>query len=145
MRSIDVSALVLEFRSAVLEVMGYVIRGLGAGNDPRSVREQIIHLLERELRRLGQEEVEEQGVGEVADLSEDINTILWRTEMGEDKTHDEQVVIPIPHLPHRHVRNLSNHGVKRKADHRHDTHALTPRLQIKDLSWDNPAQRSARR
>ena len=54
-----------------LEVGGEVGRVLclvGAGDDPGRMAEEEVHLLEGQALGLGQDEVEEDGVGEVANL-----------------------------------------------------------------------------
>lgn len=55
------------FLDTALEVGGKVVL-VHTGHEERSVREEVVHLLKRALGSLGQEAVEEDGVGEVADL-----------------------------------------------------------------------------
>ena len=56
------------------------------------VGEQVIHLLERQPRRLGKEQVEGERVGEVADY--------------------EEVVVSVSHVRHGDVGDLADEGVE---------------------------------
>jgi hypothetical protein len=47
-------------------------------NQKRRIGKQVVHLLERQILRLGQEEVEEERVGEVADDEEVVAAVNLR-------------------------------------------------------------------
>lgn len=120
--------LLLDLASAPLEIGAEVSRVsalVGAGDDPGGVCEEVVHLLEGQVLGLGQDGPEPEGVGEVAD----------------DK---EEVVAPANVL-YGKISNLGDHGVEGERDHGGDGHALGPRVRVKDLGRDDPAERAARR
>jgi hypothetical protein len=53
---------------SVLQVVAGIAVFGGSDDDPRCVGEEVVHLFERATSGLGQEQPEEDGVGEVADL-----------------------------------------------------------------------------
>lgn len=86
------------------------------------LREQIVHLLQRQLFRLGQEGPEEHRVREVAN-------------------YKHEIVLP-PHGLHRNTRHLSNHSVKCERGHRRKGNTLCSCPRVKYLGWDDPRQRT---
>ena len=64
----DGSLLGFDFCNTALDIGALPIALLHAGNEVRSISEEIIHFLKRTLSGLRQEAVEEDGVGQVADL-----------------------------------------------------------------------------
>jgi hypothetical protein len=84
----------------------------------RCISKQIIHLLERQILRLGQEQIEEQRIREVAD--------------------DEQVVIPIPNIGHGGIGDLADEGVEGKGDHGGDRDTFGAGPRVEDLGGDDP-------
>jgi hypothetical protein len=86
---------------------------------------QVVHLLERQVLRLRQEEVEEQRVREVAD--------------------DEQVVVPVPDVRHGRAGDLPDQGVESEGDHGRDGDAFRPRPRVEDLGGNDPGEGPAGR
>lgn len=64
----DGSLLGLDFRNTTLDVGSLPVALVHARNEVRSVREEVVHLLQGTLRSFRQEGVEENGVGQVANL-----------------------------------------------------------------------------
>jgi hypothetical protein len=60
--------LVGDLLESVLQVVAGIAVFGGSDDDPRCVGEEVVHLFERATSGLGQEQPEEDGVGEVADL-----------------------------------------------------------------------------
>ena len=89
-----------------------------SNHNPRTIRKQIVHLLERSLRRLRKQQPEEHRVREVAD--------------------DEQVVEPVPDILHRDRRDLADHGVEGEAHHGRERDALGAGARVEDFGWDDP-------
>lgn len=80
-----------------LQVMWQVILLARAGHDPRRMRENVVHFLERHLLGLGQEGPEEDSIGEIA--------------------NEENEIKPVPDVIHGNGRDLTDHGVERERDH----------------------------
>ena len=94
-----------------------------SNNNPRRITEEVVHLLERLLCSLGQQEPEEDGVGEVAD--------------------DEGVVVFVPDIRHGDGRDLPDHGIEGKGRHSRDTDALGPSAGVEDFGGDDPGEWAA--
>ena len=58
----------LKLSNTMLKIMSLVLFHVGPGHNPRSISEQIVHFLKWNQLGLWEEEVEEDGVGNVADL-----------------------------------------------------------------------------
>ena len=118
-----IAALLADLAGAALDLGGDVggVEGLvGARDDPGRVGEEVVHLLERQLLGLRQQQVEEDRVREVA--------------------HHEQQEVPPPRRVDRDLRHLPDHRVERVARHRRDRDALRPRVRVEDLCRDDPAR-----
>jgi hypothetical protein len=111
-------ALLGDLASTALEVVDGVIGLVRPGHDPGGVREEVVHLLKGQLLGLGQHEVEENGVGEVA--------------------HDEDQVVSPVDVVDGDGGHLANHGVEGKRCHGGDGDALGTRVSVEDLSRDDP-------
>lgn len=61
--------LALDLLDSALQIVRLDGGTVHSGDEERGVGEQVVHLLERALLGLGQDGPEEDGVGEVADLS----------------------------------------------------------------------------
>ena len=121
----DDAALLPDLLGAALDVggdVGGVLGLVGAGDDPGRVGEEVVHLLERQLLGLGQQQVEEHRVGEVA--------------------YHEQQEVPPPDRVDRDLRHLPDHRVERVARHRRDRHALAARMRVENLGGDDPNKRA---
>jgi hypothetical protein len=96
-------------RNAALDIGALPIALVHAGYEVRSVGEQVVHLLERALRGLGQEAVEEDSIGEVAHLQ-----ILSAPDRGSryNVTYNKHNVEPPANALHSNTGNLSDHGVQ---------------------------------
>lgn len=64
----SIALLRLHLLHSALEIVCRKVRGLHSWDEERSVREEVIHLLERALGGLGEDGPEEEGVCKVADL-----------------------------------------------------------------------------
>ena len=62
------SLLGLDFCDTALDICALPVTLVHARNEVRSVGEEVVHLLKRTLGGLGQEAVEEDGIGQVANL-----------------------------------------------------------------------------
>ena len=87
-------------------------------NKDRGIREQRMHLLERNLFRFWKKGPEKDSVGNVAN-------------------NKRQIILPSS-LFKSDGRDLSNHGVERERGHGSQTHALSSCMRIKHLCWYDP-------
>src|SRR3954447_13981999 len=87
-------------------------------HNPRRVAEEIIHLLQRLTCGLGQQEPEEDRVGEVAD--------------------DKEAVVPVSNLGHSDWRDLPDHCVEGERGHGRYTDTLGSRAGVEDFSGNDP-------
>jgi len=102
----------------ILRIPRRILAFIRSGNDIRRIRKQVVHFLERQSRRLGQEEIEKDGVGEITDNEED--------------------VVPVFDVGHGGVRDLTNHRVEGEGDHGGDTDALGAGSCVEYLGRDHP-------
>lgn len=93
-----------------------------AGHEPRGLREEPLHLLERQLLRLGEETPEEEGVGRVRDTEED-------EEFPPDGRDS-------------YGGDLTDHGVEGERDHGCNADALGARAGVEYLGRDDPRERA---
>lgn len=106
-----------------LQIMRQVILLLTSRHEPRRMREHIVHLLQRHLLGLRQQEIEKERIGEIAN-------------------HEEKVV-PVLDIFHGNGRDLADHRVKGKRERRGDGDSLGPSAGVKHLGGDDPRQGSA--
>ena len=99
-------------------IIGSVLALVDRRNEPRSVGEEIVHLLQRKLLGLGNESPDAKGVGEVAD----------------DK---DEVVLPADRA-HGNTGDLSDHGVESERGHGGEGDTLGTSAGIEDLGRDDP-------
>lgn len=88
-----------------------------------SIVEEVVHLLERKPGGLREEEVEEDGVGEVAD--------------------NEEEVVPVADVRHRRIRDLTDEGVECEGYHGGDGHTFGSSPGVEYFGGDDPRQWSA--
>ena len=89
----------------------------------RCVCEKIIHLFERQALGLWQEQIEEHGVGEVAD--------------------DEDEVVFVADVRHGCGRHLPNQRVEGEGHHGGYRYTFGASASIENFGWDDPGERSA--
>ena len=92
-------------------------------DDPGCVGEEVVHFLERLAGSLGQQEPEEDGVGEVAD--------------------DEEVVELVADVGQGDGRDLPDHGVEGEGGHGRDADTLGACAGVEDLGGDDPGEGAA--
>lgn len=107
------------------QVARHIILLFGSRDDPRRIGEEVIHLLERPLTGLGQQQPEEDSVGEVTDDEEEVKSIAD----------------PI----HCFWCHLADHSVECIRGHGGDRDTLCTGAGIKDLGGNDPRQRAAGR
>lgn len=87
-------------------------------NKQRRIREQVIHLLKRQPRRLRKKQVEKDGIGEVTD--------------------DEEVVVLVADMRHGDGRHLPDECVEGEGGHGREGDTFGARASVEDLGWDDP-------
>ncbi len=102
----------------LLRIPGIIPGLIRAGDNPRRITKQIIHLLERQLLRLGQNSPEEQRIREIAN-------------------HKQDVEFP-GHGRHGDGRDLADHRVEGEAGHGGEGDALGARARVEDFGGDDP-------
>lgn len=95
----------------------------GETYEERCVGEEIVHFLQGLACRFGEEQVEEEGVGEVAD--------------------DEEEVVAVADVGHGRVGDLADDGVEGEGDHGGDGDAFGARARVEDLGRDDPGEGAA--
>ena len=118
-----------------LQIVSIELNHVHGRNKHRRVCEEVVHLLQRTLSRLGQESPEENGVREVAYLT-DISD--WNGDPGVSGTHDEQEVEPPSDFGHGDLGSLTNHGIKGKGHHTCDGNTFRSSSRVKYLCWNDP-------
>ncbi len=109
----------------ILRIASLIRSLIVPSNQVRSMSKQVVHLLERQVLRLREEEIEEQRVREVAD--------------------DEQVVVPVTDVRHGRAGDLPDQGVKSEGDHGRDGDAFSTRPRVEDLGGNDPGEGPAGR
>lgn len=99
------------------------------------VREEVFHLLQRTFGSLRKEAVEEDCVGQVADLDSVSGTRVRRCVI---KTYDKKYVKLPSNRFHSNRSDLANHRVKSERQHGCNRNTLRTRLRVKDFGRDNP-------
>ena len=89
-----------------------------SSNQKWRIREQIIHFLERESRRLRQKEIEEERIGKVTD--------------------NEKEVIAVANIGHSYVCDLSDQCVEGKGYHGGDGYTFGASTCVEDFGGDDP-------
>lgn len=110
----------LHLRNPILQIMRLKIPHIHRRHKPRRIRKQIIHLLQRPLRRLRLNRPEENRIGEIAH-------------------HKHHIELPSDRLQ-SDGSDLADHGVEGERCHGGNTDALGARSGVKDLSGDDPGE-----
>jgi len=101
-----------------LQIMLPIIRHINPRDKPRRLLKQVMHLLQRDFRRLREERPEEDGVREIAD--------------------DEEDVVAPADVRDGHGRDLADHGVEGEAGHGGDGDAFGAGGGVEDFRGDDP-------
>ena len=107
----------------IVRISSSVFTLIMARHQIRCISKQIIHLLERQVLRLRQEQIKEQRIRKV--------------------TYDEQEIVPISNVRHCRAGDLANEGVEGEADHGGDRDTFGTGPRVEDLGGDDPREGSA--
>jgi len=102
----------------VFRIPRLVLRLIMSRHQKGRIREQIIHFLQRESRRLWQEQIKEHRVRKVTD--------------------DEEEIVAVTDVGHCYVGDLSDERVEGEGYHGGDGDTLGASTRVEDLGGDDP-------